>query len=240
MKNGIKIGASLACANFRNLEKDIQELEIAGVDYIHFDIMDGHFVPNFALNLDILKMVKDLTLMPINVHLMVDNPEVYIPIVAKVGCNILSFHQEATPHIQRELAHIRNLGMKAGLALNPATTLSGLEYVFSDLDAILIMTDNPGFAGQKLIPATIKKINKLRKILEEEGCKADLEVDGNVSFENIPTLVNAGASMLVGGTSSLFFKEMRIDAAMHKIVDLIPQNITCNPMVKKNENSHRK
>jgi ribulose-phosphate 3-epimerase len=222
MKNEIKIGASLACANFKNLEKDIRELEIAGVDYIHFDIMDGHFVPNFALNLDILKMVKELTLMPINVHLMVDNPEVYIPIVAKVGCNILSFHQEATPHTQRELARIRELGMKAGLALNPATPLNVLEYVFSDLDAILVMTVNPGFAGQKLIPSTLKKINELRKILDEEGNKADIEVDGNVSFENIPTLVNVGATMLVGGTSSLFSKGMQINAAMHKIVDLIP------------------
>jgi len=222
MKNGVKIGASLACANYKNLEKDILKLEQAGVDYIHFDVMDGHFVPNFALNLDILKMVKDLTLMPINVHLMVDNPEVYIPIFAREGCNILSFHQEATPHTQRELARIRDLGLKAGLALNPATSLNGLEYVFPDLDAILIMTVNPGFAGQKLIPATIKKINKLRKILDAEGSKAELEVDGNVSFENIPILVNGGATMLVGGTSSLFAKELQIDAAMQKIIDLIP------------------
>ena len=222
MKNGVKIGASLACANYKNLEKDIRKLEQAGVDYIHFDVMDGHFVPNFALNLDILKMVKDLTLMPINVHLMVDNPEVFIPIFAKEGCNILSFHQEATSHTQRELARIRDLGLKAGLALNPATPLNGLEYVFPDLDAILIMTVNPGFAGQKLIPATIKKINKLRKILDEEGSKAELEVDGNVSFENIPILVNGGATMLVGGTSSLFAKELQIDAAMQKIIDLIP------------------
>ena len=222
MKNGIKIGASLSCANQRNLEKAIRELEQAGVDYIHFDVMDGHFVPNFALNLDILKMVKDLTLMPINVHLMIDNPEVYIPIFARVGCNILSFHQEATPHVQRELARIRELGMKAGLELNPATSLSGLDYVFPDLDAILIMTVNPGFAGQKLIPATIKKINKLRKVLDEEGSKAEIEVDGNVSFENIPTLVNAGATMLVGGTSSIFVKDMQIAEAVQMIIDLIP------------------
>lgn len=222
MKNGVQIGASLACADYRNLEKDIRALEQAGMDYIHFDVMDGHFVPNFALNLDILKMIKDLTLMPINVHLMVDNPEVYIPIFAKEGCNIISFHQEATPHTQRELACIRELGMKAGLALNPATSLSGLEYIFPDLDAILIMTVNPGFAGQKLIPATIKKINKLRKILDEEGSKAELEVDGNVSFENIPTLVNAGATMLVGGTSSIFVKDMQINEAVQMIIDLIP------------------
>jgi len=124
MKNKMKIGASLACANYRHLEKDIRELEQAGVDYIHFDIMDGHFVPNFSLNLDILKMVKDLTSLPVDVHLMVDNPELFIPIFSKTGCDILSFQQEVAYHPQRELSNIRKFGVKSGIALNPSTPLN--------------------------------------------------------------------------------------------------------------------
>lgn len=222
MKNGISIGASLACANYRNLEKDIRELEQAGVDTIHFDVMDGHFVPNFALNPDILRMTRELTALPIDVHLMVANPEAYIPVFAKEGCNIITFHQEATPHSQRELMRIRDLGLKSGLALNPATPLSVLEHILADLDVVLIMTVNPGFAGQSLIPATFNKISSLRKELDEQGSKAEIQVDGNVSFENIPRLVGAGATLLVGGTSSIFRKGLRIAEAVQKTYDLIP------------------
>ncbi|MCD6576686.1 MAG: ribulose-phosphate 3-epimerase [Anaerolineaceae bacterium] len=222
MENKVKIGASLACANFGHLEKDIREMEQAGVDYIHFDIMDGHFVPNFALNFDILKLVRGLTSLPIDVHLMVDNPELYIPVLAKEGCNILSFHYEVVYHTQRELTSIRRLGLKSSIALNPSTPLNVLDYIFTDLDVILIMTVNPGFAGQKLIPATIKKIKKLRKMLDEKGVPAEIQVDGNVSFENIPMLVNAGATMLVGGTSSVFKKGMSISDAVLKMRSVIP------------------
>ena len=221
MKNKVKIGASLACANFGYLEKDIQEIEQAGVDYIHFDVMDGHFVPNFALNLDILKLVKDLTSLPIDVHLMVDNPEVFIPVFAKEGCHVLSFQQEVVYHPQRELTRIRELGLKSGMALNPSTPLNVLDYILTDLDVILIMTVNPGFAGQKLVPAILKKIEKLRMKLDEEGIQAEIQVDGNVSFENIPLMVNAGATMLVGGTSSIFKKGMRITEAVHKMREII-------------------
>jgi len=122
MKNGVSIGASLAGANYRNLEKDIRELEQAGVDTIHFDVMDGHFVPNFALNPEILRMTRELTALPIDVHLMVANPEAYIPIFAKEGCNIITFHQEATPHSQRELTRIRGLGLKTVCMFKPRTS----------------------------------------------------------------------------------------------------------------------
>ncbi len=221
MKNKVKIGASLACANYMNLEKDIRDIEQAGVDYIHFDIMDGHFVPNFSLNLDILKMVKKLTSLPIDVHLMVDNPEVYIPVFANEGCHGLSFQHEVVYHPQRELTRIRELGLKSGLALNPSTPLNVLDYILTDIDVFLIMTVNPGFAGQKLIPATIQKIENLRKILNENNIQAEIQVDGNVSFENIPQLVNAGASMLVGGTSSIFKTGMRITEAVQKMREII-------------------
>lgn len=217
MNNNVKIGASLACANYRNLEKDIREIEQAGVDYIHFDIMDGHFVPNFCLNLDILKMVKDVTSLPIDVHLMVDNPEMYISDFAKEGCHVLSFQYEVVYHPQRELTRIRELGLKSGIALNPSTPLNVLDYILTDIDVFLVMTVNPGFAGQKLVPATIQKIEKLRKTLDEKGIQAEIQVDGNVSFENIPLLVNAGATMLVGGTSSIFKKGMGIAEAVQKM-----------------------
>jgi ribulose-phosphate 3-epimerase len=217
MKDTVKIGASLACANFKNLEKDIREIEQAGVDYIHFDVMDGHFVPNFALNLDLLKLVKELTSLPIDVHLMIDNPELYIPVFAKEGCHVLSFQQEVVYHHQRELNNIRELGLKSGMALNPSTPLNVLDYILSDLDVILIMTVNPGFAGQKLVPAVLKKIEALRQMLDEKNIQAEIEVDGNVSFENIPLMVKAGATMLVGGTSSIFTKGMQISDAVKKM-----------------------
>lgn len=184
--------------------------------------MDGHFVPNFSLNLDILKMVKDLTSLPVDVHLMVDNPELFIPIFSKAGCDILSFQQEVAYHPQRELSNIRKFGVKSGIALNPSTPLNVLDYLLPDLDMIMIMTVNPGFAGQKLIPATIKKIENLRTMLEKRELQTEIQVDGNVSFENIPTLVKAGATMLVGGTSSVFKKGMSISDAVRKMRSVIP------------------
>jgi ribulose-phosphate 3-epimerase len=221
MKNDISICASLACADYRHLEQDIRELEQAGVDSIHFDVMDGHFVPNFCLNLDILRMVKSVTALPIDVHLMVSNPEIHIPIFAEEKPHFLSFQAEATPHIQRELARIRDFGIKAGLALNPSSSLNILEYVLDDLDLVVMMTVNPGFAGQKLVPATIAKTAQLRKLLDERSQKIEIEVDGNVSFENIPHLLRAGATMLVGGTSSVFKKGLTIKDAVQKVNDLI-------------------
>jgi ribulose-phosphate 3-epimerase len=221
MKKSISIGASLACANYKNLENDIRELEEAGVDYIHFDVMDGHFVQNFCLNIDILKMTRELTSLPIDVHLMVDNPENYISAFANEHCNLISIHAEVTRYIQHELVRIRELGLKAGIALNPATPLSILEHILPDLDFILIMTVNPGFTGQKLIPAMITKIQELQQLLTDNESIANIEVDGNVSFDNIPRLISAGATMLVGGTSSIFMEEIGITEAVKKVKEVI-------------------
>ncbi|RJQ39798.1 MAG: ribulose-phosphate 3-epimerase [Anaerolineaceae bacterium] len=222
MKNGIALGASLMCADYLNLERDIRLLEQSGVDYLHFDVMDGHFVPNFGLNLDLLKTARRITNLPINVHLMIDNAADYIDAYIDAGCNSLSFHQEPTYHIQRLLQKIKDRGVQAGIALNPATPLSTLEYILSDLDFVLIMTVNPGFAGQALVPATLEKISKLRRMILENKLDIKIQVDGNVSFENIPKMVEAGATMLVGGTSSLFLKKLTISKATQKIYDLLP------------------
>ena len=221
MKRDILLGASLACANFLNLENDLKELESSGVDYIHYDVMDGHFVPNYALNTDLVKIVKEVTSLPVNVHMMISNPSDFIDVFLGVGCDSLSFHQETTPHTQRLIDKIKTHGVKAGLAVNPATPLNTLDCILPELDFILIMTVNPGFSGQKLVPSTIKKIRDCSRMLEENGLDIPIQVDGNVSFENIPLMVEAGASMLVGGTSSIFVKELDIREAVYRTKRLL-------------------
>ena len=205
MKNKIKIEASVACANFRNLEKDIREIEDSGIDYLHIDIMDGLFVPNFALNFSIMKTLKEITRLPMECHLMVENPERYIEASAQAGASYITIHAEATQHLQRALTQIKETGAKAGIALNPATPINVLDYILEDLDLILIMTVNPGFAGQKLVSSTMKKIEEVSKLTNKKGfVDVEIQVDGNVSIENIPRMIKAGATMLVGGTSSVF------------------------------------
>ncbi len=221
MKRKAVFGASLMCADYLNLERDIRLLEQNGIDYLHFDVMDGHFVPNFGLNLDLLKKAREITNLPINVHLMIDNVAEYIDDYMDAGCNSISFHQEPTYHVQRILQKIKAHGVQAGIALNPATSLNTLEYILPDLDFVLIMTVNPGFAGQVLVPATLEKIVNLRKMLDDKGLDIDIQVDGNVSFENIPKMVKAGATMLVGGTSSLFLKNMGIAESVQRVSSLL-------------------
>lgn len=221
MINRILIGASLACANPLNLEEDLRNLESCDIDFLHYDVMDGHFVPNFALNVDLVSSVKKATRMPINVHLMITNPAEYIDRFIEAGCDSLSFHQETTPHSQRLISIIKGAGIKAGLAINPATPLNVLDSILPELDFILIMTVNPGFSGQKLVPLTIEKISTCKTMLTERGLNIPIQVDGNVSFENIPKMVRAGASMLVCGTSSLFTRGMDIYQATRKIKSIL-------------------
>jgi len=166
-------------------------------------------------------MVKEVTSLPVDVHLMVTNPEFYIPVFADESPRVLSIQAEATSHIQHVLARIRDYGIQSGLALNPSTPLNVSDYILLDLDVILIMTVNPGFAGQKIIPATIQKVAQVRKILDEQGYEAEIEVDGNVRRENISKLVSPGATILVGGTFSIFKKGYQIPDAVQKVYDLI-------------------
>jgi ribulose-phosphate 3-epimerase len=225
MKNNVIISASIACANILNLEKDIRELEANAIDFLHIDIMDGTFVPNFALNFSVMDTIQSITTIPIECHLMVENPERYIAAAAKSGARYLSIHAEATRHIQRTLTQIRETGMKSGIALNPATPINILDYILGDLDMIVVMTVNPGFAGQPLIPATLEKIREIRKLTDSKGFgKIDIQVDGNVSMENIPKMIKCGATMLVGGTSSVFRKGVSIPDSLKAIKELIKQN----------------
>jgi len=213
----IKVCASLACADFLHLERDLIALQNAGVDYLHIDVMDGHFVPNFALSPSIMRTVRQVTTLPLDVHLMVEKPERYLETFIEAGAKILVVHQEATVHLQRTLSHIRGLGVRAAVALNPATSLHTLEYVLEDIDLLLMMTVNPGFAGQKLVPSTLQKIADARRMFDQRGLSTSIQVDGNVSFANAPRMARAGANFFVAGTSSIFQRGITIAEGVRRL-----------------------
>ncbi|MDR1201912.1 MAG: ribulose-phosphate 3-epimerase [Tannerellaceae bacterium] len=221
MSHEIKISASLACADLLNLERDIHLLENVGIDLLHIDIMDGVFVPNYCLNIDIMRAIKEITAIPMECHLMINDPERYVERIAGAGCQYLSVHYEATPHIQRVLSLIRRYGMKAGIALNPATSVEVLDYITDDIDMVTLMMINPGFAGQALILSMIRKIADTKRFLDMRGKGfIDILVDGNVSISNIPSMVEAGATILVGGSSSVFRKHYSIEESVTLVKSL--------------------
>ncbi len=205
------------CANFSDLKEDIRELEEGGIDYLHFDIMDGHFVPNFTMGPDILKTVRKITPLFFDTHLMVENPDEYIPLFIDAGSNLIFFHIETSVHPERTIHLIKKGGAKAGIALNPCTPLCKLNYLLPEVSSVLIMGVEPGFAGQTLIPTTISKIRSLKKMIEERNLNIDIEVDGNVSFANTPLMVEAGANVFVCGTSSIFCPGLRIKEGIKKL-----------------------
>lgn len=215
------VSPSMMCADALNLGADAVALEKAGVQYFHYDIMDGDFVPNFMLGPDVIKAVRKVSSIPADIHLMVKNPERHLHLFDLREGDIVAVHQESTIHLQRTLAAIRQAGAKAAVALNPATPLCTLEDVLPDLDMVVIMTVNPGFAGQKLVSQTLAKITRLRKMLDENSCEqVRIEVDGNVSFENAVKMRAAGADLFVAGTSAVF-REGGIEANMKKLLDCI-------------------
>jgi ribulose-phosphate 3-epimerase len=192
------------CADLCHLEEGIRRLEAAGADMLHIDMADGHFVPNLLLGLDLVRQLRQKTALPLDVHLMVENPDDYIDRLAEIGVEMVAVHAEVCPHLDRTLTQIRERSMQAGLALNPATPLEAVHYVRERLDFILLMTVNPGFAGGTLAAGGIRKIADCRRYLKENGFEIPIMVDGNVSFANIPRMVAAGAEILVAGTSSWF------------------------------------
>ena len=218
MNNNIKISASLACADKLNLERDVNALRDSGVDMLHIDIMDGAFVPNFCLNIDIMHALRNITDIPLECHVMINDPERYIEKIAEAGAAYLSIHFESTRHVHRALKLIHRFGMKAGVALNPATPVEVLKYIADDIDLVTLMMINPGFAGQQLIPSMIEKIVDTGDFLKSAGKDhIDILVDGNVSIENIPLMTKAGATILVGGTSSIFRKGYSIKESVELI-----------------------
>lgn len=201
----IKLALSILSADFTALGDQIRQAEAAGADYIHMDVMDGHFVPNLTIGPMVVEAARRATALPLDVHLMVEDADSMLQDFVEAGATIVTVHQEACRHLQRTLAEIRSLGARAGVALNPATPVSTLEHVASDMDLLLIMTVNPGFGGQKLIPACIPKVRAARQALARWGSTAEVEVDGGINPSTVGPLLAAGAEVIVAG-SAIFGK----------------------------------
>ncbi len=219
----LKIAPSILSADFANLESEVSQLDPSLADLLHVDVMDGRFVPNITIGPVVVSALKKVTSIPLDVHLMIVEPEKYIDAFAKAGASILTVHAEACPHLQRTLTWIRQLGLKAGVSLNPSTSLSALEHLLPDVDLILLMTVNPGFGGQRFIPQMKDKIKACRKMIE--GYPIELEVDGGIKLDNIDEMARLGASIFVSGSA---------------IFEKTPYNETLQRMREKLRRSHLK
>ena len=203
----IKLAPSLLSADFACLGEQIDEVVKAGADYIHVDVMDGHFVPNITIGAPVVASIRPITSLPLDVHLMIEHPERYISEFVNAGADIITVHVEASPHLQSTIRLIKELGARAGVSLNPATPLSAIEEFLPHVDLVLIMSVNPGFGGQSFIPETLPRIASMRKMLDDRGLSAELEVDGGITADNAPDIVKAGATVLVVGNSVFKAKE---------------------------------
>ncbi len=194
----VKIAPSILSADFGRLAEEVRA--IATADYVHVDVMDGHFVPNLTIGPIVIEAVKRATSLPLDVHLMIEDAERWVSAYAKAGADLIGVHAEATPHLHRTIGQIRDLGKKPCVVLNPATPLEAIEYVLGNVAQVLIMSVNPGFGGQKFIPSALDKIRRLRRILDERGLAVDIEVDGGVHLDNIAEVCAAGANVIVSGS----------------------------------------
>jgi ribulose-phosphate 3-epimerase len=202
MKRTIKIAPSILSADFSRLGEEIKAVEAAGADLIHVDVMDGHFVPNITIGPLIVQACRKATKLPLDVHLMIENPELYIADFAKAGADYITVHAEAARHLHRLVQSIReHKGVKAGVSLNPATPLEELDYILDELDLVLIMSVNPGFGGQAFIPSALRKIRELRQLINDRKLSVEIEVDGGVKPENAAAIAGAGADILVAGSA---------------------------------------
>ncbi len=220
-----KISPSIMCVDFLKLGDTLKSFEKNNIDYIHVDIMDGEFVPNFTLGTNFCEQLRRATNIPLDIHMMVNRPDTKIEWLGLAEGDYVSVHYESTPHIHRVLQKIRELGAKPMLAINPATPVCVLENVLEMIDGVLVMTVNPGFAGQPLVPGAFEKIRAVREFLDEKGyTDIEIEVDGNVSFENAEKMSKAGANIFVAGTSSIFKKDLTLDEGTEKLYRAIENN----------------
>jgi ribulose-phosphate 3-epimerase len=207
----VKIAPSILSADFAKLGEEIKEVEAGGADYIHVDVMDGHFVPNITIGPLIVEAIRPHTQLPLDVHLMIENPDNYIEQFAKAGADIISVHVEACKHLHRTIHFIKSLGVKAGVVINPATPVAMIEDIITDVDLVLLMTVNPGFGGQSFIESVVPKIRQVAALTKKHNLTIDIEIDGGVNPTTAKLCVEAGANVLVAG-SAVFNKEDRAAA----------------------------
>jgi ribulose-phosphate 3-epimerase len=207
----VKIAPSILSADFARLGDEIKDVETGGADYIHVDVMDGHFVPNITIGPLIVEAIRPITKLPLDVHLMIENPDQYIEAFAKAGADYITVHVEACKHLHRTIHFIKSFGVKAGVVLNPATPIETIQHILSDVDMVLLMSVNPGFGGQAFIPEVIQKIKTLRSMIDEKGLQVEIEIDGGVNEETGKLCIEAGATVLVAG-SAIYNQEDRAKA----------------------------
>ena len=195
------LSPSILSADFSKLGEQIRELDESGAQYVHIDVMDGMFVPSISFGMPVMKSIRDCSDRIFDVHLMIEEPGRYIDDFAEAGADLITVHAEACKHLDRTVEAIKEKGLLAGVALNPATPLSVIEWILPKVDMILIMTVNPGFGGQKLIPYTIDKVRELKKMIDQKGLKIDIEVDGGINLDNVGTIMDAGANIIVAGSA---------------------------------------
>ena len=212
----IKIAPSILSADFTRLGDQIREAVEAGADYIHVDVMDGHFVPNLTIGPVVVEWIRGVTDRPLDVHLMLSEPERYLAAFARAGADILTVHQEASTHLHRTIQSIHDLGVRAGVSLNPATPVDTLTEIVADLDLLLVMTVNPGFGGQRFIERLVSKIARARRLIDESGSRAELEVDGGISPDTAPAVVQAGGEVLVAG-SAVFNRDHSVAESLGRL-----------------------
>ncbi|MDX2196990.1 MAG: ribulose-phosphate 3-epimerase [Cytophagales bacterium] len=220
-----KVSPSMMCADFLDLKSELDVFAQYKIDYLHMDIMDGNYVPNFTLGIDFCKAVASYSMIPLDYHLMVEDPDRFVDIFCQIKNSIFTFHPETSRHPVRTIEHIRAAGCKPSIAIDPAIPVNQFIHLYPLVDMVCVMTVNPGYAGQKLIPFCIDKFSELQDIKKKYGLSFEIEADGNVSWENIPKMINAGAEVLVVGTSSVFSKTESRNDTLERLYEMLNRKV---------------